>query len=56
MTLKEYQKLLVQKLQNVYPEAPIESEWSAMRGDKSLYCPRIDVAVGPFAVNDKKCI
>lgn len=52
MELKEYQKLLAEELQRIYPETPIQVEWSAIRGDRSLYCPRIDIAVGPFATDD----
>lgn len=54
MKLKEYQRQLVSELQRIYPITPIHAEWTAIRKDRSVYCPRIDVAVGPFAT-DTKC-
>jgi len=47
--VKEYQSELVDKLKRVFPNAPVETEWKAMGRDASLYCPRLDIAVGPFA-------
>lgn len=52
MKLKEYQKILVSQLEGIFPNIPVKAEWSAMKGDSSLYCPRLDVAVGPFAVDN----
>ena len=52
MTPKEYQKLIAEKLRTIYPGIDVQEEWRAMRGEASLYCPRLDIAVGPFAYND----
>lgn len=52
MTPREYQKLIAEKLRTIYPGIDIKEEWRSMRGEASLYCPRLDVAVGPFAYDN----
>ncbi len=53
MTPKEYQPLLKRKLQGIYPDQDVEIEWTSIRGDSSVYSPRVDAAVGPFATENK---
>src|SRR5262245_1627208 len=36
-------------LRSVFPEAEVCLEWPAMSGERGLYSPRLDLAVGPFA-------
>lgn len=54
LTVKEYQKLVAKKLQTLL-KLPVKREWRAMKEQRSLYCPRVDIAVGPF-VYDGSCI
>ena len=56
MTPKEYQIELKEKLQRIYPAQRVETEWTSIKKKDGLedvygkvYCPRVDVAVGPFA-------
>lgn len=51
LTTKEYQKLLAENLHTLLG-LPVETEWRAMKEQPSLYCPRVDIAVGPFVYND----
>ena len=54
LTHKEYQKFIANKLESLL-KLPIQIEWRSMQEQKSLYCPTIDIAVGPF-VYDNRCI
>jgi len=54
LTTKKYQKLLAGKLRTLLG-LPVETEWRAMKEQLSLYCPYVDIAVGPF-VYDNSCI
>ena len=54
LTVKEYQKLVQKKLQTLL-KLPVKREWRAMKEQSALYCPRVDIAVGPF-VYDSSCI
>lgn len=47
--VKKYQKLMKNKLRLIYPE--VKTEWSSMAGEQDIYSPKIDIAVGPFAIN-----
>ncbi|MEK4776011.1 hypothetical protein NST86_06560 [Bacillus sp. FSL L8-0199] len=55
MSLKQYQDYIKGQLQELYQQEEVETEWNAMRGERELniYSPRIDVAVGPFAFNQR---
>jgi hypothetical protein len=50
----KYQKTTASQLKKLLG-LPVETEWRSMREQKSLYCPRVDIAVGPFVYNEK-CI
>lgn len=55
MIAKDYQNFVHEKLQNIYGELAIK-EWSIKKdsGDrlpKDMYCPRIDIAVGPYNID-----
>jgi hypothetical protein len=54
LTHNEYKKLVADKLQDSLG-LPVETEWRAMKEQRSLYCPRVDIAVGPY-VYDNTCI
>ena len=54
LTVKEYQKLVEKKLRTLL-KLPVKREWRAMKEQPSLYCPQVDIAVGPF-VYDSSCI
>ena len=50
MTTKEYQNEIYPLLQTKLPGLAIEDEWTAFRGFKNHYSPRVDIAVGPFSI------
>jgi hypothetical protein len=54
LTVKEYQKLVAKRLQTLL-KLPVEREWPAMKEQRSVYSPLVDIAVGPFAY-DSSCI
>lgn len=47
--LKEYQIQIKDKLLDIYNE--VKTEWYSFKGHKDKYCPRVDLAVGPFATD-----
>ena len=47
--LVEYQGTISQNLRDIYPNVPVELEW-ASTFDNNMYSPRVDIAVGPFAL------
>jgi hypothetical protein len=49
VSLPQYQTDLRRWLQRRFPGMPVESEWVALRDERAVYSPRLDVAVGPFA-------
>lgn len=51
MTVKEYQKYFKDKLKNIYQE--VEVEWNPFGRRDDQYSPRPDIAVGPFAINNR---
>jgi hypothetical protein len=48
----EFQHILAGKLVPLFAGVPVVTEWAAMRGEQKLYSPRLDIAIGPFAVGD----
>lgn len=55
--VKEYQNLIKELLSKIYPRVPVQTEWSAMSDEngrrKDMYSPQLDIAVGPFAINER---
>lgn len=51
MTVKEFQQTTKDKMGILYPVVDIKTEWRAEMGS-SIYSPRVDVAVGPFAIHN----
>lgn len=51
-SVKAFQKQLASRLAALFPGVPVEQEWAAMREERGIYSPRLDVAVGPFALGD----
>ena len=55
MNSKEFQQALEAKLKSKFANnIPIITEWSAFKSFGIIYSPRIDIAIGPFAINDRK--
>jgi hypothetical protein len=52
MKVKEYQSILKNKLSGVFTELEIKKEWRADVSQFNLYSPRLDIAIGPFAINE----
>jgi hypothetical protein len=50
----DYQQQTAKKLQESI-QLPVQTEWRAMQQQRSLYCPCVDIAIGPF-VYDGSCI
>jgi len=53
---KEYQNFVVEKLGSVFGVDNVKKEWDVAKDSRDgygreLYCPRIDVAVGPFNIS-----
>ena len=53
---EEYQRRAFDKLERLFGEGNVEKEWDVGKGSqdsltRELYCPRIDLAVGPFNTN-----
>jgi len=47
---KVFQLRMVELLRAAFPaELPVEKEWRAIKNIPGLYCPRIDIVIGPFA-------
>lgn len=53
MDLKAYQNLLKHKFQYIFPNNEIETEWRIKVEHLNIYSPRLDLAIGPFAVNTR---
>jgi hypothetical protein len=47
--VKEYQSEIARMLRHIYAGVEVEEEWSSAFG-AGVYSPRVDIAVGPFAV------
>ena len=52
MTTKEYQNSIYPLLQAKLNGLEVETEWTAFRGYHNHYSPRVDLAVGPFSIED----
>jgi hypothetical protein len=50
--IKKFQQALAPRLRALFAGVPVESEWASMRGEDGLYSPRLDLAVGPFAIRE----
>ncbi len=55
MTVKHYQNYLSGRLSQYFKSDLIVTEWSSMidESDLKIYSPRLDLAVGPFATNQR---
>ena len=53
MRVKEYQAILVNKLSSIFTDLEIKKEWTADVSQYNLYSPRLDIAIGPFAINER---
>lgn len=51
-SVKKFQQDLALRLGALFPGVPVETEWATMRGEDGLYSPRLDVAIGPFAIRE----
>ncbi|OJW31544.1 MAG: hypothetical protein BGO54_13865 [Sphingobacteriales bacterium 46-32] len=51
MAVKEYQQELKELLKNHFSNEDVKTEWRT-KMKKGLYSPRVDVAIGPFAVDE----
>ncbi len=50
----EYQHKVKEELKQIYNGETVESQWYPFRGEgRSIYCPRVDIAVGPFATEQR---
>src|SRR3989338_1211827 len=54
--LKEYQEGIYNSLKEVFGEELVEKEWNVAKNSRDdltrkMYCPRIDIAVGPFRID-----
>ena len=55
-SVKEYQEEIVSKLRRMFGTNQVISEWNVAKDSRDalgrkLYCPRIDIAVGPFNID-----
>lgn len=46
---RQYQSEVADELKQIFPESEVKTEWRAMSTEKNIYCPRVDIAIGPFA-------
>lgn len=54
MDEREYQLQAKELLQRIYPGEEVEEQWCPFRGEgQGMYCPRVDLAVGPFATTGR---
>ncbi len=51
MTIKEYQNYCKGQLETIYQD--VKTEWNPFGNRDNQYSPRPDLAVGPFAVNNR---
>jgi hypothetical protein len=48
-TVKEYQDRLKDSLSICFKDVCVRTEWRSLDGERGVYSPRLDLAVGPFA-------
>jgi len=49
--VSEYQEEMRSKLIRLFSNnIPVETEWRTIQNINGIYCPRIDIAVGPFSI------
>ncbi|MBU1044197.1 MAG: hypothetical protein KJ915_07350 [Candidatus Omnitrophica bacterium] len=58
MNTKEYQSIVCEKLREIFLAENIKNEWDAAKDSqdsltRGMYCPRLDIAVGPFNINGR---
>lgn len=53
MKVKDYQSILENKLSRIFTELEIKKEWKADVNQFNLYSPRLDIGIGPFAINER---
>jgi hypothetical protein len=46
-----HQEILTEALRREFPESPVSPEWAALRDELATYSPRVDIAVGPYAID-----
>ena len=54
MNIKEYQNYCGEKLNHLFSDVVVE--WNPYKGcnvNNIQYCPRLDIAIGPFAINNR---
>jgi hypothetical protein len=47
------QRILAGALRERFPAIQVTSEWAALADEPALYSPRVDIAVGPFAIDTR---
>jgi hypothetical protein len=56
LLVKEYQKECASKLRCIFKNSDVDVEWNSETSERHLYCPKPDIAIGPFATGDKSYI
>jgi len=49
----EYQQAMAAQLRPLFDGIDIVCEWRAMTGQTGVYSPRLDIAIGPFAIGNE---
>lgn len=49
-SVTSFQRDTADRLRGIFAQDSVVVEWQAMRGEHGLYSPRVDIAVGPFAI------
>jgi hypothetical protein len=55
MPVRSDQSQLADGLRPLFPPDAVRIEWSALSGEAGVYSPRVDIAVGPFAIGSTRC-
>jgi len=56
MTVREYQNTLKIELERIFNNIEIISEWRTRINQFNLYSPRLDLALGPFAISSQEVL